>query len=322
MTDKKFSEIRVRSRAWMMTLFSNDDKSWDESSIDEVMKSHNWSWCGQMEEGHETHHRHFQLYVEAENAIVGSSLSNAFNNAHVEPRRGTRVEAFAYCTKQDTRVDGPYFHGIDAASVAAGGQGKRNDLVAVRDLVADGATYRELLLNGDGTVLRVLASHGQYVRDLISAHQCELGSKERDVRVSYVHGAPGVGKTSLVLSLFPDAYRVKSYEHSHSFDSYEGQSTLILDEFTGQIEFHELMNMLDRYPYECEARYYNRWALWSRVIIISNLPPTHDALYPDVSSLKWPGFTRRINAGFYDFDNPDEVEKFKQDVNIQISESI
>lgn len=312
MTDKKFSELRVRSRAWMMTLYSNDDKSWNESTIDDVMKSHNWSWCGQLESGHETHHEHYQLYVEAKNAIRGSSLSNAFNDAHVEHRRGTKLDAFLYCTKDDTRVDGPYFHGIDAASVAAGGQGKRNDLEAVRDLVKDGMTYKDLLLNGDGSVQQVLAHHAHYVQDLVAAYQSELGSKERDVRVSYVHGSPGVGKTSTVLDMCSDAYRVKSYEHP--FDSYDGQSTLILDEFTGQIEFHELMNMLDRYPYECPARYYNRWALWTRVIIISNLPPMKDALYPAVDSKKWPGFTRRINAGVYDFDNPDEIEKFKQGV--------
>lgn len=312
MTDKKFNELKVRSRAWMMTLYSNDDKSWDESSIDEVMQAHNWSWCGQLESGHETHHEHFQLYLEAVNAVYGSAVSKAFNDAHVEHRLGTRVEAFEYCIKDDTRVDGPYFHGIDAASVAAGGQGKRNDLEAVRDLVKDGMTYSDLLLNGDGSVLRVLAAHGQYVRDLISAYQSELGSQQRDIRVSYVYGAPGVGKTSTVLDMYPDAYRVKSYEHS--FDSYEGQSTLILDEFTGQIDFHELMNMLDRYPYECEARYYNRWALWTRVIIISNLPPKQYALYPTVDSEKWPGFTRRINAGVYNFDNPDEIEMFKQGV--------
>lgn len=309
MTDKKYSELKVRSRAWMMTLFKHD---WNESSIDDVMKSHNWSWCGQLESGHETHNEHYQLYVEAKNAIFGSSLSNAFGKAHVEHRRGTRVEAFEYCIKDDTRVDGPYFHGIDAASVAAGGQGKRNDLEYVRDLVKDGITYKDLLLNGDGSVQRVLAAHGQYVRDLVYAYQSELASNKRDVRVSYVYGAPGVGKTSTVLDMYPDAYRVKSYEHA--FDSYEGQSTLILDEFAGQINFHELMNMLDVYPYECEARFRNRWALWSRVIIISNLPPKQYCLYPTVDSEKWPGFTRRINAGVYDFDNPDEIAMFKQGV--------
>lgn len=314
MTDKKFNELRVRSRAWMMTLYSNDAKSWDESTIDDVMKSHNWSWCGQLESGHETNHEHYQLYVEAKNAIRGSSLSNAFNKAHVEYRRGTRVEAFLYCTKDDTRVDGPYFHGIDAASVAAGGQGKRNDLEAVRDLVKDGMTYRDLLLTGDGSVQRVLASHSQYVKDLVSAYQSELASKLRDVKVSYVYGAPGIGKTSTVLGMYPGAYRVKSYEHP--FDAYDAQSTLILDEFAGagQIDFHDLMNMLDRYPYECDARFYNRWALWSRVIIISNLPPKQYALYPTVDSDKWPGFTRRINAGVYNFDNPSEIEMFKQGV--------
>lgn len=312
MTEKKTNAIRMKNRAWMMTLYSSPEHDWDEESIDAIMKAHGWKWCGQAEEGHEKHHKHFQLYVEAPNPIVGSSLSKAFFHAHVEPRRGTRAEAFAYCVKEDTRVDGPFFHGINAGMIASGGQGKRNDLAIVRDLVNDGATFNDLMNHGDDAVQRVLASKAQYVRDLISAHQYELGSKQRDVRVSYVYGAPGVGKTSSVLSMFPDAYRVKSYRHP--FDSYNGQSTLILDEYSGQIDFHELMNMLDRYPYECEARYYNRWALWTRVIIISNLPPTKEALYPDVFDSKWPGFIRRINAGIFNFDEPDDREAFRAGV--------
>lgn len=44
------------------------------------------------------------------------------SSAHLERRRGTHRQALAYCTKEESRVEGPWQHGEEPA------QGQRNDL--------------------------------------------------------------------------------------------------------------------------------------------------------------------------------------------------
>ncbi|RYQ44121.1 replication protein [Bifidobacterium pseudolongum subsp. globosum] len=65
-----------------------------------------------------------------------------------------------------------------------------------------------------------------------------------------------------------DAYRVSEY--IHPFDGYQGEATLILDEFDGTLPLSLLLNVLDGYRLELPARYSNRLAKYTRVIIISN----------------------------------------------------
>ena len=53
--------------------------------------------------------------------------------AHLEKRRGSKSQAIDYCTKSDSRIDGPWIHG-DIGPQA----GKRNDLKVFVQAVADG----------------------------------------------------------------------------------------------------------------------------------------------------------------------------------------
>lgn len=69
----------------------------------------------QVERGHETHRTHLQGYVEFSSnqrltAVKGLPYA-PFRTAHWELRKGTRDECIQYVTKEDTRVDGPYFLG-------------------------------------------------------------------------------------------------------------------------------------------------------------------------------------------------------------------
>lgn len=67
----------------------------------------------QAEVGEETNTPHFQGYVEwkqkktftAAKALLGG------DKVHLEARRGTQQQAIDYCSKEDTRVDGPWYHG-------------------------------------------------------------------------------------------------------------------------------------------------------------------------------------------------------------------
>lgn len=58
---------------------------------------------------------------------------------HVELAKGDEASNVAYCSKQETRVLGPFSFGEAAAP------GKRSDLAAVRELVKSGKGMRDVL---------------------------------------------------------------------------------------------------------------------------------------------------------------------------------
>lgn len=87
---------------------------------------------------------HLQGYIEFNTPRRMAYIKNALEEEaiHLEPARGTANECKAYCTKEDTRVGGPYELGI-----MGGSQGKRNDLLALRDAIKSGASLKELIDN-------------------------------------------------------------------------------------------------------------------------------------------------------------------------------
>ena len=70
---------------------------------------------GQLERAPDTGRLHLQLYVEYARRRSGSRIELVLglpkSRYHGEARRGTTVQAAEYCSKEDTRVAGPYRHG-------------------------------------------------------------------------------------------------------------------------------------------------------------------------------------------------------------------
>ena len=69
-----------------------------------------------------------------------------FNDAHIEMRKGTVQDCVDYCSKEETRVDGPWRGGeINLKDQ----QGSRSDLAELRRQIMDGASVSEVLLTDD-----------------------------------------------------------------------------------------------------------------------------------------------------------------------------
>lgn len=230
---------------------------------------------GQLEEGEEKNsegrgYKHWQLYVEHASPIRFSTLKRKLPSAHLDKRKGSKQQALAYVTKKETRVE-------DEPPIEIGvietvdEQGKRSDLSEIRAaILEEGATHDEVMLSFPNA-----PRHARFVQELISARdRTKHKQKLREVRTEYWWGDPGAGKTARVFEEtngLEDTYRVTSYKHP--FDGYEGESTLVLDEFAGKMQLDVLLNLLDRYPMVLPARYADKQAAFSRVIIVSNLAP-------------------------------------------------
>ncbi|MSS84178.1 hypothetical protein FYJ24_05230 [Actinomycetaceae bacterium WB03_NA08] len=252
---------------------------------------------GQLEEGTDTGYRHFQVYVEHTSPIKFTTLRNKFPKGHFEPRRGSKRQAYEYVTKEDSRVVGEDACHIETGSIdLKDNQGKRSDLVVFHDAIMEqGMSAQEVMREYPGAYR--YASNLEALQN--ARDQEHFSTQMRDIEVTYIHGAPGVGKTRYVFDKYDPArvYRVTDYKHP--FDAYHGQDVLVLDEFDSQINFDLLMNVLDRYPLELPARYRNKWAGYTKVVIISNLPLADQ--YQDIywsQRKRWGAFIRRIHHAF------------------------
>lgn len=170
-------------------------------------------------------------------------------------------------------------------------QGRRSDLEIYFDRIADGWTADEIILNYPKAYM--------YSNRLKTLEQVRLKSeaqKDRDVKVTYLYGPAGVGKTRFVFENYPrdDVYRVTNYEHP--WDTYNAESVVCLDEFDGQLKFDFLLNVCDRYPLLLPCRYSDRWALFTEVLIVSNLPlDDHYSFIRHHEWSRWRAFLRRID---------------------------
>lgn len=225
----------------------------------------------QLEKGENTGYEHWQVFLRFKNQKRFTTLKSqltkkGLKTAHIESRKGTVGQAIKYCSKAETRLDGPYFFGdrIDTDTK----RGERTDLQKLRDKVLiDGLSFDEILM-GDET--GSAARYTQYLRSLIRARDKRKTASFRHLSVMYLYGPAGVGKSRWALENNKNnsVYRVSDY--AHPFDAYDGEDVLILDEFDGSMPLTLLLNILDGYSMELPARYENKYAKYTSVIVISN----------------------------------------------------
>lgn len=242
----------------------------------------------QLERGEIAHRYHLQGYLElnAPKRLTGVKQLIS-RTAHWEPRRATRDEARNYCRKEDTRCGGPWEHGVWNAK----GRGFRSDLASIAEAISAGtltfANIRE----------EVPAKYCQYrngIRDLL-AHSAQKRARQfRDVHVCILSGPPGCGKTHYAITATNDYFILDPGSNGSNiwFDGYEGQSTLIIDDYYGWIKWTMLLRLLDKYEYRLPVKGGFTYAFWDRIFITSNSHPAE--WYNYGRSMSWGALRRRV----------------------------
>ena len=102
------------------------------------------------------------------------------------------------------------------------------------------------------------------------------------------------------------------------FDSYSGQDVLVFEEFNSQIPIEEMLNYLDIYPLMLPARYSDKVACYTKVIITSNLPLEKQYVSEQLNKPKtYNAFLRRINY-VMEYDKKRNVNKKTLHKEIQL----
>lgn len=236
----------------------------------------------QVERAPTTGRLHVQGFAQFKSRVRIGTIRRALGDpgVHIEARRGSVDDCIKYCSKEDTRVRGPYSLG------EARQQGKRTDLEAFEVAVKRGDGDKLLWEDHFSCMCRFYSAPRRYRLDTV-----EQRNWQPSIYVFY--GPTGTGKSRAAFELAQQAPSFFTWARGSAWaDGYSSQHTIIFDEFDGSFfSYRQLLAMLDRYPLQWQVKGATVPILARQYIITSSLSAI--SWYPnvgDISELK-----RRLN---------------------------
>lgn len=184
---------------------------------------------------------------------------NADTRPWVKDAKGSELEIESYSTKDD-----PGYAVGDKPT-----QGMRSDLNLIKDAILKGKTVDEITIESPNIF-------HQYGRTLSKIEDIALRKKFRTemTTCTWIHGSTGVGKSHEVFQDYhPDTHYLYPRDNGW-WDGYKGQETVIINEFRGEIQYSELLDLIDKWPKTVRRRGREPVPFLAKHIwITSSLPP-------------------------------------------------
>jgi len=291
-------KVDTQARNWFFTI-NNPENS--ETELYKYLSELNWVKYFIFGREKETT-EHYQGYIEFTKPIRFSRMQKDFSKpnilpgAHIEARKGKRVDARDYILKICRFVDKAHTR---IGEIQEYGEwvedGQRTDLEDLILMVEDGLTDFEIRQQVPSSMLRYQTHITRY-RNLWLKEK--YGKQRRlDLQVTYIYGGTGTGKTRHIMDKYGDqnVFRVIDYERG-TFDDYTTQNTVVFEEFRSSLKITDMLNYLDVYPTPLKARFQNKIACFNRVYILSNIPL--ESQYKNIQTdepATWNAFKRRIH---------------------------
>lgn len=253
-----------------------------------------WCMADEIGNGEHTHHTHLFINLAPSNCRF-STLKSKFPGVHIEKAMGTSQENRDYIRKEGkwkesekgtTSIEGTF---EEFGECPVERQGKSREADRILELIKDGANNLEVIEAVPGA-MRII-DKVERTRSLLRDEQ--FATCWRELTVTYIFGKTGSGKTRSVMEKYgySNCYRVTDYRHP--FDTYDGQNVIIFEEFRGGLKHGDMLNYLDGYPLLLPCRYFNRQACYTKVFLITNIPPENQYMNVDLESRN--AFYRRIH---------------------------
>jgi len=230
----------TRSRGWCFT-WNNPTLTGDALNTRLLAQSAIEYYVFQKESG-ERATQHFQGYVHYKNSRV-MPLRLLPGNPHWEKARGTPQQNHDYCTKMETRIEGPWEHGEMPK------QGKRTDLEATAARIIAGSTMHDIALSDPVTFIENSSGICRLFRTLGQAsHPTHI---QRHNFLFY--GPTRTGKSYHARECEPLAY-IKLPDQW--WDGYNGEDAVIWDDFSAgwSITLVRLLQLTDNYYTRVEIK--------------------------------------------------------------------
>lgn len=216
------------------------------------------------EEAPTTKTKHLQGYIYFRSPRSFNAIKKKLPvGAHIEFAKGDAPANRVYCTK------GGDWYEFGTMPV----QGKRNDIIALRNAIRDGMTDEQIMENES-----LCETYGKYIH-FVSRCRAVYDKKRfntfRHLEVVVIYGPAGTGKTRYVYDHegYDGVYALGQSQKEIWFDGYENHKVLLIDDFYGWIKWAFVLKILDGHPLRINIKGGTRWAGWDKVYITSNKPP-------------------------------------------------
>lgn len=236
---------------------------------------------------------HLQGYLELSSSRSMDWIKRRLPRAHLEPRVGTRAQAILYCMKEGEEAvkciwgfnENSYTALLNlmqptSKQTATKKNERAERLMEMKKMIDEGKTNKELADYHFPTFVSCFRGLDKY-RLMVQP------KRQWKTEVFVIQGPTGTGKSKWCADNYPNAYWK---QRGAWWDGYEGEETVIMDEFYGWIPFDTLLRIADRYPCMVETKGGQTQFLAKRLIITSNKRP--DLWYKDVY---FDSFIRRVD---------------------------
>lgn len=162
---------------WVFTINNPEDRFRGELFLDYIKNVENGriTSCMYQTEKGEKGTEHLQGFLVASPKVRLSWLKkNVHPYAHFEIMRGKISDSIAYCSKSETKIDGPYEYGVDQYRI---GQGKRNDIIEIQQMIRESREITQDIIEKPA-----FAKYGNYFKD----YKHFLDTQEHQERMSNI----------------------------------------------------------------------------------------------------------------------------------------
>lgn len=269
-----------RSKSWCFTL--NNPVPEDEDHLNEALSSQQVQYAVYGREVGVQGTPHLQGYVEFRIRFRLNSVKRDLGSRlHLEPRRGTLLEAINYCKK-----DGDFTEfGVLPDTVPS--PGHRTDLDDVRRKIEEGLTELDIA-QAHWTKWVVYRRSFQAYRRLLR----HTNTLRLNLRVLLLWGEAGTGKTRYAYDRYPNIFRVPDPELKW-FDGYNNHDEVLIDDYRGNALESFFLQLLDIYPMSVPIK--GGFEYWTPTVIIitTNMYPSQMHNMPNSNSRE--ALRRRIH---------------------------
>lgn len=249
----------VQHHSWVFTI-----NNYTETDLERILDCD----CQAMKAGHEIGKNgtpHIQGAVHWKSAkTLTAAKALISERAHMEPMKGTWDDQ-DYCLKDGCviRSDG-----------TGPQQGKRNDIISMMTDLQNGASDLELMERHPSTYARTMRMVDRYRQLSDRRYRTWMTT------CTWYWGPTGVGKSHKAFEGYdPSTHYVHEAADKGWWDDYDGQEIVILNDFRGQLSYHELLTLIDRWPKKVSRRGRAPIPFLAKHIIITSSGPP-DQVYP------------------------------------------
>lgn len=254
----------MTARRWTWTLWNTEKNVQDVGACGNIRYM---VW--QKELSPTTKKEHLQGYVVLNSSMRMAGVKKLFSDdtIHLEMSKGTDEENTAYCTKLETRIEGPWTWGSIEKK-----PGKRTDIKNCYDMIKEGKNDYQIQEEYTDTYCKYYKAFDRMRANILQWKYADVEEPWKNIPVHVRWGETRAGKSRFVKKM-KDVY-VLVIGKDLWFDGYVGQKILLIEEYEGQIDISNFLQIIDGYPsVRLPYKGGHTYSDWDEIYITSNIHP-------------------------------------------------